>query len=82
MQSMMPSPEARYSNVFNGISTIVKKEGPLRMVRGLHVVAAGAGPAHALYFACYEKMKKVLSSQPGKNPLANGKLPIGGQSMA
>ncbi|XP_072041978.1 mitoferrin-1-like [Amphiura filiformis] len=71
MQSIKPCPEARYTNVFNGLTTIVRKEGPLRMVRGLHVVAAGAGPAHALYFACYEKLKHTLSKTPGRNPLAN-----------
>ena len=72
MQSIKPCPEARYTNVFNGLATIVRKEGPLRMVRGLHVVAAGAGPAHAVYFACYERLKAMLSTHPGRNPLANG----------
>ena len=74
MQTRMQSltPQVRYRGLFNGISTIVRTEGPLRMVRGLHVVASGAGPAHALYFACYEQLKKMLSTNPGKNPLANG----------
>ena len=40
----------------------------------MHVVALAAGPAHALYFSCYERMKILLSgtSQAGHNPLANG----------
>lgn len=43
-------------------------------VRGVHVVALAAGPAHALYFSCYERMKIILSgnSQAGHSPLANG----------
>ena len=40
----------------------------------MHVVALAAGPAHALYFSCYERMKILLSgtSQAGHSPLANG----------
>ena len=40
-------------------------------------MAVGAGPAHALYFACYEKIKFTLSDavHPGANShFANGKL--------
>nr|XP_054765623.1 mitoferrin-2-like [Lytechinus pictus] len=71
MQSIKPSPNAIYKNVFNGLTTIIRNEGANGTVRGINAVALGAGPAHALYFACYEKLKKVLSSHPGKNPLAN-----------
>jgi hypothetical protein len=40
----------------------------------MHVVALAAGPAHALYFSCYEKMKVLFSgaSQAGHSPVANG----------
>ena len=39
----------------------------------MHVVALAAGPAHALYFASYERMKIVLSetSEVGHSPVAN-----------
>ena len=39
----------------------------------MHVVAFAAGPAHALYFSCYERMKILLSrtSQAGHDPMAN-----------
>lgn len=42
-------------------------------VRGMHVVALAAGPAHALYFSCYERMKLLFSgaSQAGHDPVAN-----------
>lgn len=46
-------------------------------MRGLNATAVGAGPAHALYFACYEKLKKTLSDviHPGANShLANGTI--------
>ncbi|XP_033633496.1 mitoferrin-1-like [Asterias rubens] len=71
MQTIRPSPDASYKNVFNGLTTIIRREGPFGMVRGLNAVACGAGPAHALYFASYEKLKQMLSARPGQNPLAN-----------
>ncbi|XP_057244553.1 mitoferrin-1-like, partial [Malurus melanocephalus] len=50
-------------------------EGLGRPFRGIHVTALGAGPAHALYFACYEQLKRQLSEvlqQGGNSHLANG----------
>jgi solute carrier family 25 iron transporter 28/37 len=40
----------------------------------MHIVAIAAGPAHALYFSCYERMKILFSgaSQAGHSPMANG----------
>ena len=40
----------------------------------MHVVALAAGPAHALYFSCYERLKLLFSgtSQVGHIPIANG----------
>lgn len=75
MQSLQPDPAARYKNVMHALCRIVATEGVWRPVRGLNATAAGAGPAHALYFACYEKLKKTLSDviHPGANShLANG----------
>ncbi|KAF7642529.1 hypothetical protein LDENG_00256310 [Lucifuga dentata] len=68
MQSLHPEPGARYRN-------IVRTEGLWRPVRGVNVLAVGAGPAHAVYFACYEKIKFSLSDaiHPGANShFANG----------
>ncbi|XP_067243072.1 mitoferrin-2 [Chanodichthys erythropterus] len=75
MQSLQPEPAARYRNVMDALRQIVRTEGIWRPIRGLNVTAVGAGPAHALYFACYERLKKVLSDiiHPGANShLANG----------
>ncbi|KAL2302920.1 hypothetical protein Nmel_010373 [Mimus melanotis] len=47
-------------------------------MRGLNITATGAGPAHALYFACYEKLKKTLSDvihAGGNSHVANGTGP-------
>lgn len=75
MQSLQPQPGARYRNVMDALRQIVRTEGVWRPVRGLNVMAIGAGPAHALYFACYEKLKFSLSNvvHPGANShFANG----------
>lgn len=75
MQSLQPDPAARYRNVMDALRRIVVTEGVLRPLRGLNVTAIGAGPAHALYFASYEKLKRTLSDiiHPGANShLANG----------
>ncbi|KAM4612048.1 mitoferrin-2-like [Polymixia lowei] len=75
MQSLQPEPEARYRNVMDALRQIVRTEGVWRPIRGVNVMAAGAVPAHALYFACYEKIKFSLNDaiQPGANShFANG----------
>ncbi|KAJ8404920.1 hypothetical protein AAFF_G00333070 [Aldrovandia affinis] len=75
MQSLQPEPAARYRNVMDALWRIMRTEGVWRPMRGLNVTATGAGPAHALYFACYEKLKKTLGDaiHPGANShLANG----------
>ena len=60
----------------DAFKTISKTEGMFRTVKGINVVAVGAGPAHALYFSCYEVMKRkfssVLQSKTGQSPVANG----------
>uniref|UniRef100_A0A8C6ULU8 Solute carrier family 25 member 28 n=1 Tax=Neogobius melanostomus TaxID=47308 RepID=A0A8C6ULU8_9GOBI len=75
MQSLQPEPAARYRNVMDALRRIIATEGVWRPMRGLNATAIGAGPAHALYFACYEKLKRTLSDiiHPGANShLANG----------
>ncbi|XP_058497294.1 mitoferrin-2-like [Solea solea] len=75
MQSLHPEPGARYRNVMDALRQIVRTEGVWRPIRGVNVLAVGAGPAHALYFACYEKIRFSLSDaiHPGANShFANG----------
>ncbi|XP_077991991.1 mitoferrin-1-like [Glandiceps talaboti] len=71
MQNLKPHAKANYRNIVHAFGTIMREEGIFRTVRGVNVVAFGAGPSHALYFASYEKIKKELSKKPGQNPLAN-----------
>ncbi|XP_043217306.1 mitoferrin-1-like isoform X2 [Amphibalanus amphitrite] len=60
MQSLSPAPAARYRGVSDALWRMVRHEGALRPVRGMSAVVAGAGPAHALYFASYENLRDRL----------------------
>jgi len=51
---------------------IIAQWGPGALFRGLTAVAAGAAPAHAIYFATYEACKsKMGGDKPGHHPLAS-----------
>ncbi|XP_016098778.1 mitoferrin-1 isoform X2 [Sinocyclocheilus grahami] len=75
MQSLQPDPKAQYRSVYSALKRIVRTEGLLRPLRGLNITVLGAGPAHALYFACYERIKRSLSDviqNGGNSHIANG----------
>lgn len=75
MQNLSPSPNAAYRGVGEALFRMVKNEGVLRPVRGMSAVVLGAGPAHALYFSCYEYMKDTLTQGTTRsNHLAYGEL--------
>lgn len=73
MQCLNPDPKSKYKGIYDAFIKIVKNEGIFRPVRGMSVVAFGAGPAHALYFSSYEHIKKNFSGKlrPGDNSLTN-----------
>ncbi|XP_015513560.1 mitoferrin-1 isoform X1 [Neodiprion pinetum] len=56
MQALTPGPGGG-GGVGAVLSRMVKQEGLLRPIRGMGAVVVGAGPAHALYFSCYEWLK-------------------------
>ncbi|XP_005099447.1 mitoferrin-2 isoform X2 [Aplysia californica] len=72
MQCLVPDPKADYRSVADALRKIVRHEGVRNTVRGFSAMAIGAGPAHALYFACYEKFKHVLSGGKQGNHFAHG----------
>eukprot|EP00741_Cyanophora_paradoxa_P017451 tig00020965_g16860.t1 len=52
---------------------LVAEEGLRRTWRGVSAMAAGAAPAHAIYFATYEAAKIAYGGDsPGHHPLATG----------
>ncbi|XP_064465765.1 mitoferrin-2-like [Ornithodoros turicata] len=72
MQCLRPSPNARYNSVRDALYKMVRYEGPLRPVRGMSAVVVGAGPAHALYFSCYEKLKRTISGTEHGTTMSQG----------
>ncbi|XP_016067210.1 PREDICTED: mitoferrin-1 isoform X1 [Miniopterus natalensis] len=75
MQSLNPDPKAQYTSIYGALKKIIRTEGFWRPLRGLNVMMMGAGPAHAMYFACYENMKRTLNAvfhHQGNSHLANG----------
>ena len=72
MQRLMPDPRYNYRNMADASTKIIRYEGLRNTVRGMNAVVGGAGPAHAMYFACYEKMKKVLSRGGPQNAIHHG----------
>ena len=46
---------------------MIREGGLARPFRGVWTMAAGAAPAHALYFASYEKVKVILSPAGSAN---------------
>lgn len=72
MQVLRPHPTATYRSVGHALSSIRATEGFRRLWRGVGSVVLGAGPAHALYFAAYERAKAALVQQASREPIAVG----------
>ncbi|XP_076460566.1 mitoferrin-2-like isoform X2 [Babylonia areolata] len=72
MQALVPDPKADYRSLMDAANKIVRYEGLRNTMRGFSAMVTGAGPAHAMYFACYEEVKKKLSGGQQGNHLANG----------
>lgn len=74
MQALTPGSTAG-GGVGTVLSRMVRQEGVLRPIRGMSAMVVGAGPAHALYFSCYEFVKnKLLNTRthPELNLVAYG----------
>lgn len=68
MQSLLPTFSGQ--TLVSTFKNMVQQEGLGRPFRGIGVVVAGAGPAHAFYFATYEYSKETLSKlYPQNNQL-------------
>ncbi|KAI3889303.1 hypothetical protein MKX03_037897 [Papaver bracteatum] len=53
-------------------TSIMRKEGPLGLYRGIAAMGLGAGPAHAVYFSVYETCKRKFGgNEPGHHPLVH-----------
>jgi len=74
MQTLVPDPRADYRNMVDALVRIFRTEGIRSAMRGIDATAYGSGPAHAVYFAMYEYLKKLLSRKDSTNHIAHGKL--------
>lgn len=77
MQTLVPDPKADYRSLYDAANKIIRYEGIRNTMKGFSAMVIGAGPAHALYFACYEEMKRKLSGNQQGNHLANGLAGVG-----
>lgn len=76
MMCIKENPETQYKSITGALRKIIRQEGWSRPVRGVSAVFVGAGPAHAMYFAGYEKIKRELTlrftkGKPGESSMAN-----------
>ena len=56
LQSLVTEPTAK-RGLSSVLMTMIREEGAMRPLRGLGAMVVGAGPAHALYFSAYERLK-------------------------
>lgn len=68
MQVFATSPAAIYSGVGNALTRISSTEGMRALWRGVSSVILGAGPAHAVHFGVYEKVKELAGGNEKNNP--------------
>jgi len=74
LQSLVTDPTTKRS-IGSVMMNMIREEGALRPLRGMGAMVAGAGPAHALYFGSYERLKVAFNrsgSSANQNYLAQG----------
>lgn len=49
------------TSILRNLAFIIREEGIFRPIAGVQAMGLGAGPAHALYFHCYETLKHKLT---------------------
>ncbi|XP_059488807.1 mitoferrin-1 [Neocloeon triangulifer] len=73
MQSLNNFGSPANRGIYDTLSQMVRQEGILRPCRGMSALVVGAGPAHALYFSCYEYSKdKLCRLVPSASDFAPG----------
>jgi len=54
-------PKLQSRSIWRNLWFIMRTEGLFRPMQGVQAMALGAGPAHAMYFGCYEMLKSKLT---------------------
>ena len=66
-------------NMRQMMGSMIQEEGVRRPWRGMFAMAAGAGPAHAMYFTCLELGKDYVQKfglSNGSEVVVDGKLSL------
>ena len=71
--TLLAPPRYVSSSMRSAASSLLRAEGVAGLYRGVAAVAAGAGPAHAVYFATYEKVK--ASAMARRKRVSEGDAP-------
>eukprot|EP00252_Welwitschia_mirabilis_P026247 TRINITY_DN8522_c0_g1_i1.p1 TRINITY_DN8522_c0_g1~~TRINITY_DN8522_c0_g1_i1.p1 ORF type:complete len:331 (+),score=65.21 TRINITY_DN8522_c0_g1_i1:465-1457(+) len=72
MQMLANAGGSSHSEVGKALLSIMKREGPCCLYRGIGAMGLGAGPAHAVYFSVYETCKEKLGgNKAGYHPLVH-----------
>ena len=66
--------DKNHQNISTVLRTMVREEGVFRPIRGVSAMAAGAGPAHAMYFSAVESTKGFLGGHGFSLPASSGQL--------
>lgn len=69
-----------YSGIYNAITRISSTEGSMALFKGLNSMVLGAGPAHAVYFATYEFVKRHIIDESESDQFHTMKTAIAGSS--
>jgi solute carrier family 25 iron transporter 28/37 len=67
IKTRMQSQGQTYTGVLNAITRISASEGAVALFKGLNSMIMGAGPAHAVYYATYEFVKRRLIDDKDKD---------------
>lgn len=57
MQSIRP--QVAHQSFWTSVAQLIRTE-KFKTFRGMAAVVTGAGPAHALYYSCYENLKQII----------------------
>jgi solute carrier family 25 iron transporter 28/37 len=71
--TLLAPPRYVSSSMRSAASSLLRAEGVAGLYRGVAAVAVGAGPAHAVYFATYEKVK--ASAMARRKRVSEGDAP-------
>lgn len=71
MMALLPHKNASYRSIISGLNIVAQRESPRNLIKGVGLVAGGAGPAHAFYYTTYETLKRKLTPYTKEDSILN-----------